>query len=61
MLDDVELIEPRIQTKKVDASILVFHDGQDTIIALCKHPFNGNPDGCPNFGTTWNCPPKVPS
>lgn len=27
---------------------------------LCRHPYSGQPEGCPNFNRLERCPPKAP-
>jgi predicted metal-binding protein len=39
---------------------IVFVTNNKDIHTSCRKPFKGNPDGCPNYGKTWNCPPYTP-
>ncbi|MFX0099100.1 MAG: DUF2284 domain-containing protein [Candidatus Hodarchaeota archaeon] len=46
--------------KEIDFKDIVFKDSNESIIETCTTPYSGNPDGCPNFGKTWGCPPHAP-
>jgi hypothetical protein len=41
----------------IDSKIIPF---EKKIQSLCKVPFYGHPDGCPNYGKKTSCPPHQP-
>ena len=43
--------------QKIDSSKIVYNKG---IQSLCKKPFYGHAQGCPNYGEKEGCPPGIP-
>ncbi|MEX2684311.1 MAG: DUF2284 domain-containing protein [Candidatus Sigynarchaeota archaeon] len=39
---------------------IVFKASDEQIRSDCHQPFSGHGSGCPNFGTTYGCPPHAP-
>ncbi len=39
---------------------IVFKASDEQIRSDCHQPYAGHDDGCPNFGTTYGCPPHAP-
>ncbi|MBN2151848.1 MAG: hypothetical protein JW839_10405 [Candidatus Lokiarchaeota archaeon] len=39
---------------------IVFKQSDERIRADCHQPFAGLANGCPNYGTTYGCPPHAP-
>lgn len=46
--------------KEIQFTDIVFKDSNESIIGTCNQPYAGNPEGCPNFGNSWGCPPHAP-
>ena len=50
-----------INVKRISPEKIVFQEDPEWYKTSCLQPFEGHPDGCPNYNTTWSCPPNTPS
>ena len=51
----------RLHAKQVPLGGIVFKPSDEQVRADCLQPFAGHEEGCPNFGTTYGCPPYAPT
>lgn len=50
-----------IHTFSIAKDEVIYIESQDQLEKNCLNPYKGNPNGCPNFGKNWSCPPYAPS
>jgi predicted metal-binding protein len=50
-----------LQAMQISLDGIVFKPSDEQVRADCLAPFAGHELGCPNYGTTYGCPPYAPS
>ena len=50
-----------LHVKQIEYDGIAFKPSDEQVRADCLAPFAGHEDGCPNYGTTYGCPPHAPT
>jgi predicted metal-binding protein len=50
-----------LQAKEISSDGIAFKPSDEQVRADCLQPFSGHDEGCPNYGTTYGCPPYAPT
>lgn len=50
----------QIEAFPLSFSQIVFQKNDEGVRANCQMPYKNHPQGCPNYGKNWSCPPYSP-